>query len=294
VVTMGVTDLMAFLSKFIVSFGKACAKGFRGFLKWIEDLLTGAKNGAKADDLVENAQEIEEVILAGKKPQSIFNILSNARIGFKKLGIEIVAKIDGYLLKWKDKPIFRGDFKEVNVFWNKILKPKLRTGTGGVLKYLEILSRNMVAQEHSMSCAAACIRQLAKDHGIELSEKVIRRFARTTEDMGTFPDGILDGLRKVFKDKEILDRTFIRNPDNLMPLILEDISKEGSWIGIVLPQNGNYHVVIVDKIVDGKVFVRDPWPPEGIGKGKGIEAVIGLDEFADSWLRGGASSYHVK
>ncbi|MFP3596550.1 hypothetical protein [Chryseobacterium sp. SIMBA_029] len=33
-------------------------------------------------------------------------------------------------------------------------------------------------------------------------------------------------------------------------------------------------------------------PPEG--KGKGVEAVIGLDEFADSWLRGGASSYHVK
>ena len=112
--------------------------------------------------------------------------------------------------------------------------------------------------------------------------------------MGTFPDGILDGLKKVFKDKEILDRTFIRNPDNLMPLILEDISKEGSWISIVLPENGNYHVIIVDKIVDGKVFVRDPWPPEGIGKGKGIEAVIGLDEFADSWLRGGASSYHVK
>nr|WP_326516821.1 cysteine peptidase family C39 domain-containing protein [Elizabethkingia meningoseptica]MEC4710207.1 cysteine peptidase family C39 domain-containing protein [Elizabethkingia meningoseptica] len=239
-------------------------------------------------------KEFEEVILAGKKPQSIFNILSNARIGFKKLGIEIVAKIDGYLLKWKDKPIFKGDFKEVNVFWHKILKPKLGTGTGDLMKYLEIISNDMIRQEHNMSCAAACIKQLAKDNGIEMTEEAIREFARTSEEMGTFPDGILDGLRKVFKDKEILDRTFIRNPDNLMPLILEDISKEGSWIGIVLLQNGNYHVVIVDKIVDGKVFVRDPWPPEGIGKGKGIEAVIGLDEFADSWLRGGASSYHVK
>jgi ABC-type bacteriocin/lantibiotic exporter with double-glycine peptidase domain len=61
----------------------------------------------------------------------------------------------------------------------------------------------MVAQEHNMSCAAACIRQLAKDHGIKLTEKAIREFARTTEEMGTFPDGILDGLKKVFKDKEI-------------------------------------------------------------------------------------------
>ncbi|BFO65636.1 cysteine peptidase family C39 domain-containing protein [Chryseobacterium sp. KCF3-3] len=294
VATLGITDLLAFLSRFIIRFGKACAKGFKGFIRFIEELLQGAKNGTKAEDLAMTAEEIEEIVLQGKKAQSIFNILANARIGFKKLGIEILAKADGYLLKWKEKPIFKGDFKEVNAFWNKVLKPRIGAGTGGILKYLEILSRNMVAQEHSMSCAAACIRQLAKDHGIELTEKVIREFARTTKEMGTFPDGILDALRSIFKDKEILDRTFIRNPDNLMPLILEDISKEGSWIGIVLPENGNYHVVIVDKIVDGKVFVRDPWPPEGIGKGKGVEAVIGLDEFADSWLRGGASSYHVK
>ncbi|MDV2448930.1 hypothetical protein CMU93_15635 [Elizabethkingia anophelis] len=52
VVTMGVIDLLAFLTKFIIRFRKACAKGFRGFLKWIEELLTGAKNGAKVDDLI--------------------------------------------------------------------------------------------------------------------------------------------------------------------------------------------------------------------------------------------------
>ncbi|WP_276727847.1 hypothetical protein [Chryseobacterium carnipullorum] len=294
VVTLGIPDLLAFLSRFIVRFGKACANGFKGFFRFIEELMQGTKNGAKAEDLTMIAEEIEEIVLRGKKAQSIFNIISSTRIGFKNLGIEIFAKADGYLLRWKGKPIFKGDFREVGAFWNKILKLKIGTGTGGVLKYLEILSRNMVAQEHNMSCAAACIRQLAKDNGIELTEKAIREFARTTEGMGTFPDGILDGLKKVFKDKEILDRTFIRNPDDLMPIILEDISKEGSWISIVLPEHGNYHVVIVDRIVDGKVFVRDPWPPEGIGKGNGIEAVIGLDEFADSWLRGGASSYHVK
>lgn len=208
-VTFGITDLLAFLSRFIVRFGKACFKGFKGFIKFIEELLQGAKNGAKAEDLEMIAEEIEEVVLKGKKAQSIFNILTSARSGFKNLGIEIVTKADGYLLKWKEKPIFKGDFKEVNAFWNKILKPKLGAGTGGILKYLEVISRNMLAQEHSMSCAAACIRQLAKDHGIELTEKVIREFARTTEEMGTFPDGILDALKKIFKDKEILDRTFI-------------------------------------------------------------------------------------
>lgn len=67
VVTMGVTDLLAFLSRFMVSFGKACAKGFKGFIKWIEDLLTGAKNGAKVDDLIEEVFEIEGVVVKVKK-----------------------------------------------------------------------------------------------------------------------------------------------------------------------------------------------------------------------------------
>ncbi|WP_294311574.1 hypothetical protein [uncultured Chryseobacterium sp.] len=136
VATLGITDLLAFLSRFIVRFGKACAKGFKGFIRFIEELLQGAKNGAKAEDLAMTAEEIEEVALQGKKVQSIFNILASARAGFKKVGIEIVAKVDGYLLKWKEKPIFRGDFKEVNAFWSKILKPKLGAGTGGALNIL--------------------------------------------------------------------------------------------------------------------------------------------------------------
>ncbi|MHA7608977.1 cysteine peptidase family C39 domain-containing protein [Elizabethkingia meningoseptica] len=280
VVTMGVTDLLAFLSKFIVSFGKACAKGFRGFLKWIEDLLTGAKNGAKADDLVENAQEIEEVILAGKKPQSIFNILSNARIGFKKLGIEIVAKIDGYLLKWKDKPIFRGDFKEVNVFWNKILKPKLGAGTGDLMKYLEIISNDMIRQEHNMSCAAACIKQLAKDNGIEMTEEAIREFARTSEEMGTFPDGIIDAMNKVFSNKNI-DVGMKFNPKISDIEMAKKLSEEGSWIALVLPRNSNVqHTIIIDKIVGNKVYVRDPWSKDtNFGK----VAIMDINEFEYCW-----------
>jgi len=255
--------------------------------------LQGAKNGVKAEDLAMTAEEIEEVVLKGKKAQSIYSILASARIGFKKLGIEILAKADGYLLKWKEKPIFKGDFKEVNAFWNKILKPRIGTGTGGVLKYLEVLSRNMVAQEHNMSCAAACIRQLAKDHGIELTEKVIREFARTTEEMGTFPDGILDGLKRVFKDKDIEAGMFY-NPKISDIDMAKAISENGSWITIVRPSGSIPHAIIIDKIQDGKVFIRDPWPIEGINKGKGVEAVINEAEFATIWAQGGNYMFKVK
>ncbi|WP_144281372.1 hypothetical protein [Chryseobacterium echinoideorum] len=67
VATLGITDLLAFLSKFMVRFGKACAKGFKGFIKFIEELFTGAKNGTKAEDFAEEAKDIEEVVLRGKK-----------------------------------------------------------------------------------------------------------------------------------------------------------------------------------------------------------------------------------
>ncbi|GEN77849.1 cysteine peptidase family C39 domain-containing protein [Chryseobacterium hagamense] len=292
--TLGITDLLAFLSRFIIRFGKACAKGFKGFIRFIEDLLQGAKNGAKAEDLAMTAEEIEEVVLKGKKVQSIFNILTSARAGFKKVGIEIVAKVDGYLLKWKEKPIFKGDFKEVNAFWSKILKPKLGTGTGGILKYLQILSRNMVAQEHSMSCAAACIRQLAKDHGIEMTEAAIRKLAGTTEELGTTDLGIVLALEDVFTSKNIEALSYFRNTDEAMPDILKDISKEGSWLASIHPLNGQKHAVIVDKIIDNKVYIRDPWPIEGIGKGNGVKAIVNLDDFVYSWVKAGANKYKVK
>lgn len=51
----------------MLRFSKACAKDFKGFIKFIEELLQGAKNGAKAEDLVEEAQDIEEVIIKANK-----------------------------------------------------------------------------------------------------------------------------------------------------------------------------------------------------------------------------------
>ncbi|BFO65410.1 cysteine peptidase family C39 domain-containing protein [Chryseobacterium sp. KCF3-3] len=294
VATLGITDLLAFLSRFIVRFGKACAKGFKGFIKFVEELLQGAKNGAKAEDLAMTVEEIEEIVLKGKKAQSIYYILASARIGFKKLGIEILAKADGYLLKWKEKPIFKGDYKEINAFWNKILKPRLGTGTGGILKYLEVLSRNMIAQEHSMSCAAACIRQLAKDHGIEMTEATIRKLAGTTEELGTTDLGMVLALEDVFKGKNIEALSYFRNTDEAIPDILKDISKEGSWLASIHPLNGQKHAVIVDKIIENKVYIRDPWPIEGIGKGNGVEAIVNLDDFVYSWVKAGANKYKVK
>ncbi|NML70848.1 hypothetical protein HHL23_13745 [Chryseobacterium sp. RP-3-3] len=292
VATLGITDLLAFLSRFIIRFGKACAKGFKGFIRFIEELLQGAKNGAKAEDLAMTAEEIEEIVLKGKKAQSIYNILANARIGFKKLGIEILAKADGYLLKWKDKPIFKGDFKEVNAFWNKILKPKLGAGTGGAFKYLsEITSTRIFCQEEPMSCAAACIRQLAKDNGIEVSESLVRELARTDINTGTQLHRIQEAMEKVFIGKEInAGHVYIGIDD--MKETAEYLSKatKRPWIATIQPPGRTRHTIIVDKIEDGIVYIRDPWDKvNGFGQTNGVEATMSLDDFEYFW-RG--SRYH--
>lgn len=294
VVTLGIPDLLAFLSRFIVRFGKACANGFKGFFRFIEELMQGAKNGAKAEDLAMTTEEIEEIVLRGKKAQSIFNILSSARIGFKNLGIEILAKADGYLLKWRGKPIFKGDFKEVGAFWNKILKLKIRTGTGGVLKYIEVLSRNMVAQEHNMSCAAACIRQLAKDNGIEMTESAIRKLAGTTEELGTYEKGMSDAAKKIFKENGFSEGTIDHIPVETSELITI-LAKKKPWVAWIKESpNGGNHAIIIDKFENGLVHIRDPWPIEGINKGKGVEATIKLEDFETVWSRTGKYAFWFK
>ena len=61
----------------------------------------------------------------------------------------------------------------------KVSKRINTVGSGGLLKYEKIISRNMVKQEHEMSCAAACLKQLSKDNGIELAEETIREMGKT-------------------------------------------------------------------------------------------------------------------
>lgn len=152
----------------------------------------------------------------------------------------------------------------------------------------------MIAQEESMSCAAACIRQYAKDNKIEITEKLIRELAGTDTVLGTTDIGIIKGLEDVFKNKEILSNTYFRNSEEIMPQILKDISEDGSWIASIHPVGAKKHAIIVDKIVGNKIYIRDPWPLEGIGEKSGIEAIADLDEFSKAWLRAGANRYKIK
>ena len=244
--------------------------------------------------MAEEAQDIEEVIIKGQKPLSIYKIPISVIRGLQGIGIEIIGRAKDYLLKWKGKNIFIGDWEEVTHFWRKALKPKLGTGTGGVLKYLEVLSRNMLAQEHSMSCAAACIRQLAKDNGIEMSEKVIRELAGTTEELGTYEKGMSNAAKKIFKENEFSEGTIDHIPVETSELI-EILGKKKPWVAWIKESpNGGNHAIIIDKVENGLVYIRDPWPIEGINKGKGVEATVKLEDFEKVWSRTGKYAFWFK
>ena len=170
----------------------------------------------------------------------------------------------------------------------KVLKASgkvLLTGSGGELKFLKILSRNMFKQEEAMSCAAACIRQFAKDRKITLTEAEVRELAKTSK-TGTSHDGIKAAMKAVFKDKNLhagcAGHSVLTAEE--MALVL---SNSDSWIAIVKPTNGIRHTVIVDKIVGKQVYIRDPWPLEEFSKGmNGVEGIVKLDDFITAWEHG--------
>ncbi len=127
-----------------------------------------------------------------------------------------------------------------------------------------------------------------------MTEASIRELACTTELFGTTDLGIELALRDIFKDKEIEALTYLQNPNEVMPEVITQISENGSWIASIHPFGGKKHAVIIDKVIDSKVYIKDPWPLEGIGKGSGVEAIVDLEEFSKLWLRGGANKFNIK
>ncbi len=162
--TLGITDLLAFLSRFIVRFGKACAKGFKGFINFIEDLLQGIKNGAKVDDLAQEATEIEGVIIQGKTLRGLIAqdikrwLQTKYRIGratlelLEELGLTIIRNIDdrlkgakalvtpeGFIVKYGNDNILEGTGDAIKKFSKKIEDISKSGGKSAAKQYINEL-----------------------------------------------------------------------------------------------------------------------------------------------------------
>lgn len=152
-------------------------------------------------------------------------------------------------------------------------------GTGGGLRYLtEVADPRMVCQELSHSCQVACVRQILRDAGIEISEAELRLRAGYVTGFGTaseFAAQVLDELHPTlgYNGGVLLDAE--RN--------VEILFGRDPWIASVLTDYGSIHAVIVDGREDDVVHLRDPWGVAGFGAESGSRSTILIADFMNHW-----------
>ncbi|WP_439480044.1 cysteine peptidase family C39 domain-containing protein [Chryseobacterium aquaticum] len=222
-VTFGITDLLALLSRFIVRFGKACVKGFKGFIKFIEELFTGAKNGVKAEDLIEEAKDIEEVIIKGRKFQKGGGDVTKSFA--ENAGIKIE--------KW---------ISETKIF----------------------------GQSTDHTCASTSLRMVLDDKGILKLEDELARALKTDADGASILD-IPDALYFKRLEEEV---TAIAESKIFLPKLLEKLEDGDKAIVSIATKQFPGHAVVLEKVENGRVFLRDPLPMH-----KGSSYSMKLEDF---------------
>jgi predicted double-glycine peptidase len=150
-------------------------------------------------------------------------------------------------------------------------------GSGGGLRYItEEATPNMVNQEQSHSCQAACARQLLKDAGIQVSEAELIAKIGYLEGWGTSSGGTARALDELHPrlgyDGGAVD-----------PGAVQILFKRDPWIAALRTDRGTVHAVIVDRLEGDIVHVRDPWGLSGPGSGTGTQATIQLSDFLEHW-----------
>jgi hypothetical protein len=220
---------------------------------------------------------------------------------------EVVAK---YYLLFRNAILESGTLEEMELAIERILREGkadlgrflerlyvLKTGTGGTFDYLtQVTSTKIFGQEEPMSCAAACIRQIVIENEGFASEELARTWAETTRG-GTYVTFIAPALRRLLPEKIILE--FGINvkkglEKEAVSFVMDKV--QGSWITQIQNPLTIHppHTVIVDKVSDGIVHLRDPWDPvKGFGAPYGVEATIEIEKFAYFWEYAGSAIIHV-
>jgi hypothetical protein len=150
-------------------------------------------------------------------------------------------------------------------------------GTGGGLRYLaEEAALDMVNQERSHSCQAACARQLLKDAGVDISEDDLLAKIGYYEGYGTTANSTATILSE-------LHPTLAYKGGAIPEEALAILFRRDPWIVNVRTDRGKVHSIIVDRLDGDIVHVRDPWGLDGPGSGTGTVATIKLADFRAHW-----------
>jgi hypothetical protein len=156
--------------------------------------------------------------------------------------------------------------------------PIENSGTGGGLRYLsENAAPEMLNQEQSHCCQAACARQLLKDAGVEISEADLLDKIGYYEGIGTMPRSTTKALTELHPELKY-DGGEIR--ENACRYFAAEIH----WIVNLRTNRGTVHAVMVDRMEGDIVYVRDAWGLNGPGSTTGTVATIKVEDFLEHWL----------
>lgn len=222
-VTFGITDLLAVLKNLIMRFGKACMSGLKGFINFIEDVLQGAMNSAKAEDLIQEAVEIEGVIIQGKILRGLiaqdikrwlqakYRISRAALELLEELGLTIIRNIDdrlkgikalatpeGFMIKYGNDNIFEGTGDAVKKFSKKIEDINRSGGKSAARQYINELkdiqnymkTRKGLKENLNQAALLAKFKNtfiVKHFDAVAYYEKMIRKYPKlrgTTDEMG--------------------------------------------------------------------------------------------------------------
>jgi hypothetical protein len=124
----------------------------------------------------------------------------------------------------------------------------------------------LLGQANESSCVAASIRMVLKD-GAQIPEAFIRQAAHVDLQGGKLSDAV--------KALEAFGASGFRAVDKASLQTLEEALSRGPLIASVKTDvTGGAHALVVDSIKDGKVFVRDPYPP-----GAGASYAVAVADF---------------
>jgi predicted double-glycine peptidase len=125
-----------------------------------------------------------------------------------------------------------------------------------------------------MSCGAACVRQLLRDAGVDVSEARIRELAGFHPELGMFLDGLRDALNELHAAAGVYEYGTAKTEQfhlyaHVVPFI-------------ALVCTPSPHFLIVDEIGLSEVRVRDP---AGTPEGPSVGAIGWMDRraFVERW-----------
>lgn len=208
VVTMGLSDVLRFFTRFITKFVKVCQDGFSAFIRWIRQLFRKMKNANKAEDLLGEAHEIEEVVIRARRLQKGAGDITKSFA--ENAGIKIN--------RW--------------------------------------ISENKVfGQSTDHTCVATSLKMVLEDKNIVKSETYLAEALNTDKNGARIKD-IPEALYNSYLD----DVVAIYESKIKLPKLVKKLGAGDKAIVSIGTKEFGSHAVVLEKIENGKVFLRDPLP----------------------------------